>query len=124
MQSVPVSPPPMTMTCLPVASMIEPSYLETSCAEEPRALGSAKRRCWFLVRKSMAKTTPSIWRPGIGRLLGTVEPIASTVASKSAETSAASAPTSVLVRKTTPSSAMSCTRRATVSLSSFMLGMP
>ena len=124
MQSVPVSPPPMTTTCLPVASMMWPSYLETRCALSPRARGSAKRRCWFLVRKSMANMTPSSCRPGMGRLLGTVDPIASTVASKSPVSSAASAPTSELHWKLMPSASIRSTRRCTVSLLSFMLGMP
>ena len=64
---------------------------------------------------TMAKMTPSSCRPGMGRLLGTVEPIASTVASKSSVSSAASEPTSELHWKMMPSAAIRSTRRCTVS---------
>ena len=80
MQSVPVSPPPMTMTCLSFASMKVLSYFDLR--SECFAAGSSKSRCWLRVRNSIAKTTPLRSRPGMGRLFGTVEPMARTVASK------------------------------------------
>ena len=72
----------------------------------------------------MAKCTPSMSRPGMGRLLGTVEPMARTVASKPWRAVRASLPTSTPHWNEMPSSSMSLMRRATVSLSNFIFGMP
>mmetsp|Transcript_24101 Transcript_24101/g.48184 ORF Transcript_24101/g.48184 Transcript_24101/m.48184 type:complete len:200 (-) Transcript_24101:325-924(-) len=63
-------------------------------------------------------------RPGMGKLFGTVEPIARTTASKSVRDSRAFSPISAPHSKVIPSASIRRMRRATVSLSSFMLGMP
>ena len=70
MQSEPVSPPPMTTTCLPSAriGMTLPS-------------GSSLTRRFCCGRNSMAKWMPSSSRPGIGRSRGFSAPPASTTAS-------------------------------------------
>ena len=70
MQSDPVSPPPMTMTCLPPAriGMTLPS-------------GSSLTRRFCCGRNSMAKWMPSSSRPGIGRSRGFSAPPESAMAS-------------------------------------------
>mmetsp|Transcript_24639 Transcript_24639/g.63137 ORF Transcript_24639/g.63137 Transcript_24639/m.63137 type:complete len:246 (-) Transcript_24639:1782-2519(-) len=116
MQSVPVSPPPMTTTFLSCALMYCPSM---------RPLSS--RLLVLAVRKSIAKWTPLRSRPGTGRSRGLVAPAASTTASAPPMSSLASTlpPTAALSTKRTPSAAISSTRRCTTStLSVFMLGTP
>ena len=114
-QSVPVSPPPMTMTFLPLADIYWPSSRFES------------RRLFVLaVKNSIARWTPGPSLPGIGRSLASVAPVASSTESKdsSSECTLSSTPMSQLTRNSIPSSRMICTRRSTVSLSNFMLGMP
>lgn len=67
-QSAPVSPPPMTTTCLPWA-VIGETVRSPSCT----LLASG--------RYSMAKCTPFSSRPGTGRSRETVAPAAMTTAS-------------------------------------------
>mmetsp|Transcript_11762 Transcript_11762/g.38725 ORF Transcript_11762/g.38725 Transcript_11762/m.38725 type:complete len:200 (+) Transcript_11762:257-856(+) len=130
MQSVPVSPPPMTTTCLPFAEMKPPPYLEVSptsgvASVVSSAGGLAKSAFWLRVRNSIAYTIPSRSRPGMGRLFGTVDPMARTVASNPSTVSLmAAASTSAPVTKEIPSASIRSTLRCTVSLSSFMFGMP
>mmetsp|Transcript_10767 Transcript_10767/g.44541 ORF Transcript_10767/g.44541 Transcript_10767/m.44541 type:complete len:376 (-) Transcript_10767:1627-2754(-) len=118
MQSVPVSPPPMTTTFLPLALSSLPSVRFES-----------SRLLVLALRNSMAKCTPSPSRPSTGRSRGRVAPTASTSASCDA-CSASSAyrsspPTLALVTKRTPSSAMRSTRRwTTFTLSALGLGTP
>jgi hypothetical protein len=66
-QSVPVSPPPITMTFLPAA--------------EIGVVGPPSRALVFATRKSMAKCTPASSRPSTFRSRGIVEPTARTAAS-------------------------------------------
>ena len=73
MQSDPVSPPPMTTTCLPAARMGSTS-----------PSGSPETRRFCCGRNSMAKWMPLSSRPGIGRSRGFSAPPASTTASCSA----------------------------------------
>ncbi len=63
MQSDPVSPPPITTTCLPAARISSTS---------PRLLPATRRFCCG--RKFMAKWTPSRSRPGTGKSRGCSEP--------------------------------------------------
>mmetsp|Transcript_811 Transcript_811/g.2763 ORF Transcript_811/g.2763 Transcript_811/m.2763 type:complete len:446 (-) Transcript_811:34-1371(-) len=61
MQSVPVSPPPMTTTCLPFAEMKPPPYLEVSPTSGVTSVvssagGLAKSAFWLRVRNSIAYT--------------------------------------------------------------------
>ena len=70
MQSEPVSPPPMTTTCLPVARIGSPSS----------AFSPLTRR-FCCGRKSMAKWMPLSSRPGTGRSRGASAPPVSTTAS-------------------------------------------
>mmetsp|Transcript_14077 Transcript_14077/g.60272 ORF Transcript_14077/g.60272 Transcript_14077/m.60272 type:complete len:300 (+) Transcript_14077:499-1398(+) len=118
MQSVPVSPPPITTTFLPFASMYFPSA-------RPLSRSDLVLAC----RNSMAKCTPSRARPSTGRSRGLVAPHASTTASEPARSSAMegcpSAPMCALTTKSTPSAASKSARRCTISiLSAFMLGTP
>ena len=73
MQSEPVSPPPMTTTCLPSARI----------GSAPSAASPLTRR-FCCGRKSMAKWTPLSSRPGTGRSRGFSAPPVSTTASWSA----------------------------------------
>ncbi len=68
-QSAPVSPPPITITCLPAAVIGE--------APSPSPATQRLRPS----RYSIAKCTPSSSRPGTGRSRGTREPVAITTAS-------------------------------------------
>ena len=70
MQSEPVSPPPMTTTCLPAARI--GSLVPT---------GSPDTRRFCCGRKSMAKWTPARSRPGTGRSRDASAPPASATAS-------------------------------------------
>mmetsp|Transcript_20311 Transcript_20311/g.32784 ORF Transcript_20311/g.32784 Transcript_20311/m.32784 type:complete len:277 (+) Transcript_20311:902-1732(+) len=121
MQSVPVSPPPMTTTSLPSA---DTKLSSQPLCRLPSLVSSS--RFWFLVRNSIAKCTPWSSRPGIGRSRGWVDPMVSTRASLAERRSltSTSTPTLAPVTNSMPSSRSSCTRRSTVSFSSFMLGMP
>src|SRR5207302_70523 len=78
MQSAPVSPPPMTITCRPVAEIAGSAVPAT-----------ARLRPY---RYSIAKCTPPSSRPGTGRSRGTREPVARTVASKPASGPSTSVP--------------------------------
>ena len=114
-QSVPVSPPPMTMTSRPDASIGAPASAPPSSSRRvlPR-------------RKLIARWIPPSSRPGTDRSRASVEPVARTTASCSASSrsAATSAPIVTPVSNRTPSSAISPVRRETTSLSSFMFGMP
>ena len=79
MQSEPVSPPPMTTTCLPPARIGSAS-----------AAGSPEMRRFCCGRNSMAKCTPLSSRPGTGRSRPFSAPPVSTTASCSATSFAAS----------------------------------
>ena len=70
MQSEPVSPPPMTTTCLPPARI-----------GALAVCGSPLTRRFCCGRKSMAKWMPLSSRPGIGRSRAFSAPPASTTAS-------------------------------------------
>ena len=115
MQSVPVSPPPITRTSLLWASMYLPSSSRLS-----------RRLLVLAVRKSMAKWMPFNLRPATGKSRGIVAPVASRTASDRASSSAGSRslPTSTPVSNRMPSRSSRSTRRATTCLSSFMFGMP
>ena len=76
MQSDPVSPPPITTTCLPLALIVPNGAAIASSSPAPRLF------CW--VRKSIAKWMPSRSRPVTSRLRGHSAPPASTTASNSA----------------------------------------
>lgn len=124
-QSEPVSPPPITTTCLPLAEI---------------GLGLSPATCLFCgIRNSSAKCTPPSSRPGTGRSRGTSEPPASTTASNSCcncsalMTSLASltmpagmslAATTTPVRKRTPSACICSTRRSISDFSILKSGMP
>ena len=71
MQSEPVSPPPITTTCLPVARI----------GSAPGTCGSPETRRFCCGRKSIAKWMPLSSRPGIGRSRPFSAPPASTTAS-------------------------------------------
>mmetsp|Transcript_5879 Transcript_5879/g.18048 ORF Transcript_5879/g.18048 Transcript_5879/m.18048 type:complete len:317 (+) Transcript_5879:443-1393(+) len=116
MQSVPVSPPPMTITCLSLASM----YLPSARLESSSDLVLA----W---RKSIAKWTPSSSRPSTGRSRGRVEPTASSTESFCDTSSCTGTfpPTLAFTTKRTPSAAIRSTRRCTTStFAVFMFGTP
>ena len=74
MQSEPVSPPPMTMTCLPLAVSVPRGAARVSSSPALRLF------CW--VRKSIAKWMPRSSRPGTSRSRGCSAPPASAIASK------------------------------------------
>jgi hypothetical protein len=124
-QSLPVSPPPMTMTCLP------------SARSWPLSLSPALT-LFCCGRNSIAKCTPSSSRPGTGRsrllgaagqqhgvelglqLLGAdgfLGPVGDLAA-------LGIAPTSTPVRKTTPSACICSTRRSMCDFSILKSGMP
>mmetsp|Transcript_23427 Transcript_23427/g.67265 ORF Transcript_23427/g.67265 Transcript_23427/m.67265 type:complete len:268 (+) Transcript_23427:3369-4172(+) len=138
MQSLPVSPPPMTMTLLPLALMCVPS-LDFFSHSGPTSPWSTNALV-FWCRNSIAKCTPLRSRPGILRSRAVVEPVASTSASYSSssclgvgatmDASPAShglppmLPAGPQMYRT-PSFSISSTRRITTSiLSAFMLGTP
>ena len=113
-QSLPVSPPPMTITCLPSA-VIWPLSL------------SPATTLFCCGRNSIAKCTPSSSRPGTGRSrLVSAPPVSSTASNSACSCSAlmvslaslvtllpsGSAPTSTPVRKTTPSACICSMRRS------------
>ena len=74
MQSEPVSPPPMTTTCLPAARI-----------GSATSVFSPETRRFCCGRKSMAKWMPSRSRPSIGRSRGFSAPPESSTASKSSQ---------------------------------------
>ena len=117
-QSEPVSPPPMTTTCLPVARI--GSWPFASATASP----ATRRFCW--TRKSMANVTPSSSRPGTWRSRGTRAPVHRTTASNRARSSAppSSAPTSTPVSKAQPSARICATRRSRMFFSILKSGMP
>mmetsp|Transcript_5348 Transcript_5348/g.17312 ORF Transcript_5348/g.17312 Transcript_5348/m.17312 type:complete len:337 (-) Transcript_5348:5050-6060(-) len=144
MQSLPVSPPPMTITFLPRASMPPPAppaaLARQSWPTAPPSSSALVLRC----RNSMARWMPLSSRPGMFMSRATVAPVDTHSASKSRSSSsgdgAASDPTTrpaprgcaappmlpaAPVRNEIPSLAMRSTRRCTTpSLSAFMLGTP
>ena len=114
MQSEPVSPPPMTMTCLSFAEITS----SAPCTPWTHLV--------LALRKSMAKWIP--WRslPGTGRSRGFSEPPVSTTASNSSirRVAGTSTPTWELVRNSTPSARIWAMRRSIRVLSSLKSGMP
>ena len=119
MQSVPVSPPPITITFFPRASI----YCLSVQLESSKLFVLRKR-------KSIAKCTPSPCLPGISRSLGTVAPVASSMQSldsskflKDSELGP-EPPTSLFVTKLYSLFHEFFTRLSTIDLSSFILGMP
>ncbi len=82
-QSAPVSPPPITITCLPAAVIARGGGAATLGAG-PNSPATQRLRTY---RYSMAKWIPSSARPGTGRSRGTREPMARTTASKPARSS-------------------------------------
>mmetsp|Transcript_11490 Transcript_11490/g.22898 ORF Transcript_11490/g.22898 Transcript_11490/m.22898 type:complete len:252 (-) Transcript_11490:522-1277(-) len=122
MQSVPVSPPPITITSLPAAFIN--SSLDHALSMFPSLVMSSL--FWFFVRNSIAKCTPLRSLPGTGRSLGMVAPTQRASASKFDLSSWTSMflPMSAFVTNSMPSERRRSTRRSTVSLESFMLGMP
>ena len=118
MQSDPVSPPPTTTTCLPLALIVPSGAATASSSPAPRLF------CW--VRKSIAKWMPSSSRPVTSRLRGHSAPPVSTTASKSASNWSieTSLPTSVLTRNVTPSAAIWSMRRSIRCFSILKSGMP
>ena len=72
-QSEPVSPPPITMTCLPLALSVPRGAA--------RASSSPATRLFCCTRKSMAKWTPESSRPGTSRSRGHSAPPVSATAS-------------------------------------------
>ncbi|MNT49603.1 hypothetical protein D3C72_1864660 [compost metagenome] len=129
-QSLPVSPPPITMTCLP------------SARNWPLSLSPALTLfCWR--KNSMAKWMPSRSRPGTGRSRDCSAPPVSSTASnslfncsgvtvslaqlvtlESLPRPSLAAPTNTLVRKTTPSASICLTRRSMCDFSILKSGMP
>mmetsp|Transcript_51253 Transcript_51253/g.111215 ORF Transcript_51253/g.111215 Transcript_51253/m.111215 type:complete len:299 (+) Transcript_51253:441-1337(+) len=147
MQSLPVSPPPMTTTVLPAASITggaDGSFLEFPhhCRHPLPTCPPSSRALVFLVRNSMARCTPLCSRPGTSCMSrATVAPTESSKASNWSRTisavgpmlrppSRAASPMPPMlpfgpVTKVMPSSRMMLTRRCTTSiLSVFMLGTP
>ncbi len=119
MQSEPVSPPPITTTCLPFAVIVpRPAVARASSSPAPRLF------CW--VRKSIAKCTPSSSRPGTSRSRGHSAPPVSATASKSRSSEAIGsvAPISMPVRKPTPSAVICAMRRSIRCFSILKSGMP
>ena len=124
-QSEPVSPPPITTTCLPVALIWSLSL-------------SPALTLFCSGRKSMAKCTPFSSRPGTGKSRGCSAPPAMMTASNSFSRSSGkmvslaqlftwagkSLPTSTLVRKTTPSASICFTRKSMCDFSILKSGMP
>ncbi len=112
-QSAPVSPPPMTTTCLPSA-VIGETVRSPSCT----LLASG--------RYSIAKWTPFSSRPGTGRSRETVAPAAMTTASYRRRSFAASMsrPISTSVRNLVPSARICSMRRLMCDFSILNSGMP
>ena len=112
-QSEPVSPPPITTTCLPVARICP-------------ATRSPATTLFCCGRNSIAKCTPARSRPGTGRSRGFSAPPASTTASYSSSNAfgSASRPTSTPGLKTTPSADICAMRRSIDGFSSLKSGMP
>ena len=125
-QSEPVSPPPITMTCLP------------SARSWPLSLSPALT-LFCCGRNSIAKWMPASSRPGTGRSRDCSAPPVSSTASKSfcncsglivslaqlvTLLSSGSAPTITPVRKVTPSACICATRRSMCDFSILKSGMP
>mmetsp|Transcript_66389 Transcript_66389/g.205680 ORF Transcript_66389/g.205680 Transcript_66389/m.205680 type:complete len:287 (-) Transcript_66389:291-1151(-) len=121
MQSLPVSPPPMTTTRLPFTSQGRLALLE-------RPASASRFDFCVTARKSMACTMFPRCRPSTARMSRHfVAPVARTTASLRWQSSprATSRPTSVLYLNSMPSCSRSRRRLRTFSvLSSFMEGMP
>mmetsp|Transcript_5273 Transcript_5273/g.15342 ORF Transcript_5273/g.15342 Transcript_5273/m.15342 type:complete len:251 (+) Transcript_5273:803-1555(+) len=122
MQSVPVSPPPITITSFPSA-VIQLSFSHWD-SSFPSLVNSSF--FWLAVRNSIAKCTPFSSLPETGKSRGFVDPSVRQSASNCEFNSLTSTffPTSALVTNSIPSSRSRLTRRSTVSFSSFMLGIP
>ncbi len=112
-QSAPVSPPPMTMTCLPLA-LIGESTKSPSCT----LLASG--------RYSIAWWMPLSSRPGTGRSRAVVAPAATTTASKRSRSCwpLMSSPALTPVRKRVPSARICSMRRLMWRFSILNSGMP
>ena len=112
-QSLPVSPPPMTSTSLPFASI-------------GGADSSPVRNLFCPSSSSRARCMPPSSRPGILRSRAAGVPIATTTASKLRDSHSAemSRPTSMPVTNRTPSASMILRRRSISDLSSLKHGMP
>ncbi len=125
-QSLPVSPPPITTTCLPQAEIW------------PLSLSPATT-LFCCGRNSIAKCTPASSRPGTGRSRDCSAPPASSTASWSRHSASASIvawaqlttllpsgslPTSTPVRNVTPSACICATRRSMCDFSILKSGMP
>mmetsp|Transcript_25040 Transcript_25040/g.57657 ORF Transcript_25040/g.57657 Transcript_25040/m.57657 type:complete len:267 (-) Transcript_25040:5232-6032(-) len=140
-QSVPVSPPPMTMTSLSLAdSSLGSVQSWTAQSSTPGAEASlpsvwkvrglwSKRVCCVFVRNSMASWMPLSSCPLIGRGRGAVAPVAIRTAWYSSRRFCSvredpGSPTLTPSWNSTPSAAMRSRRRCTTRLSSFMFGMP
>mmetsp|Transcript_8201 Transcript_8201/g.19982 ORF Transcript_8201/g.19982 Transcript_8201/m.19982 type:complete len:290 (-) Transcript_8201:1280-2149(-) len=141
MQSLPVSPPPITTTFLPLASSLCPLFF---AIQDSPTSPESRSDLVFLWRNSIARCTPLSSRPGMSMSRAAVAPVAHTIASNSAEIDSqvggGSEPTrsslpsgwslppmlpAEPVLKMIPSLAMRSTRRCTTfSLSAFMLGTP
>ena len=118
MQSLPVSPPPMTMTCLPLAVICGSSRC-----------GSPETRRFCCGRKSMAKTNaveiaPRRLGEEVERLLGAAGEQQRVVLRPPARLAETSLPTCTLQWKTTPSASICFTRRSTMCFSILKSGMP
>ena len=124
-QSAPVSPPPMTTTCLPLALI---------------GFFASPATSWFCaISHSSAKYTPLSSRPGTGKSRGVSEPMESTTASNCSFNSSGEMnscavlatpltnsllPTVVLVLNVTPSAAICAMRRSMTCFSSLKSGIP
>ena len=113
-QSDPVSPPPITMTSLPVAFISSPKSLIPST------------RLLFCLRKSIACTTPLRSAPFVGSPLLMVAPPERTKASNSFFNSSAvtSTPTLIPVLKTMPSASKTSSLLSITCFSILKSGMP
>ena len=117
-QSLPVSPPPITTTCLPVAVRLPRGAARSSSSPATRLF------CW--VRNSIAIRTPGISAPGIASGRASSAPPARTTASKFSRSEAKeiSTPTSLEVLNVTPSASICTQRRLMRCFSILKSGMP
>ncbi len=117
-QSLPVSPPPITITCLPVAVSEPRGAARTSSSPALRLF------CW--VRNSIASRTPLSSDPGMSSMRASSAPPASTTASKFSCSAwkLTSTPTSLEVRNWTPSASICTARRFIRCFSILKSGMP
>ena len=114
-QSEPVSPPPITTTCLPRASIR---------FSGGRSMPCSTRFC--MPSNSKAKCTPGSSRPGTGRSRGTSAPMARHTASYSpmSPSIGRSFPTAAPVLNTMPSCSIRRMRRSTIFLLNLKFGIP